>query len=90
MTDLTKTIQKNIKENKVIIGYNHTVKAIKLGKLELVVFANNFPEEKKESIKHNAKIAKVPVKEYENDSVNLGLICGKPFSIGVLAIKGSK
>lgn len=90
MSDLTKLIQQSVKENKIIFGYKQTIKAIKVKKPELIVFANNFPKEKRESIEHNAKMAKVAIKEFDKDSVNLGLICGKPFSVGILAIKGGK
>ncbi len=90
MIDLTKTIQEKVRLNQVILGYNEVIKAIKLKNPELIVIANNVPKEKKESIEHNAKIAKINVKEFDSDSVNLGLICGKPFPVSVLAIKGSQ
>ena len=66
------------------------MKFIKNENPELIIIANNFPDDKKKIIEHNAKIAKVDVKEYPNDSINLGLVCGKPFPIGVLAIKRTK
>ena len=90
MTDLTKIIQEKVKLNQVIFGYNQVIKAVKLKNPELVVIANNAPKEKKDTIEHNAKIARISVKNFENDSVNLGLICGKPFPVNVLAIKGSQ
>lgn len=90
MTDLTKTIQEKVKLNQVILGYNRVIKAIKIKNPELIVIANNIPKEKRETIEHNARIAKINVKEFNNDSVNLGLICGKPFPVNVLAIRGSQ
>ena len=88
--DLTDIIKTKTKENKVILGYNTVMKSIKTGSPELIVISNNFPDEKRKIIEHNAKISKVELKEYSNDSVNLGLVCGKPFAVGVLAIKRSK
>jgi len=90
MMDLTEIIKIKTKENKVILGFNTVMKFIKTGNPELIVVANNFPDDKRKIIEHNAKIAKVELKEYSNDSVNLGLVCGKPFTVGVLAIKRSK
>jgi large subunit ribosomal protein L30e len=90
MMELTDLIKEKSKENKLIIGYDTVMKFIKNENPELVILANNFPDDKKKIIEHNAKLAKVEVKEYPNDSVNLGLVCGKPFSIGVLAIKRTK
>jgi ribosomal protein L30E len=88
--ELTDLIKEKSKENKLVIGYDTVIKFIKNENPELIILANNFPDDKKKIIEYNAKIAKVEVKEYPNDSVNLGLTCGKPFSIGVLAIKRTK
>lgn len=88
--EITKLIKTRLKQNKIILGYNTVMKSIKTSHPEIIVFANNFPEEKRRMIKHNAKIIKIEVKEYSKDSVNLGLVCGKPFPVGVLAIKRSK
>jgi len=90
MMDLADLIKTKSSENKIVIGYDTVMKFIKNENPELIVLANNFPDDKKKIIEHNAKIAKVEVKEYSNDSVNLGLVCGKPFPIGVLAIKRTK
>jgi large subunit ribosomal protein L30e len=88
--DLTKLIQETVKKNQVIIGYNRVMKAIKTSNPKLIVMANNIPREKRERIEHNAKITKINVEIYPNDSTNLGLVCGKPFAISTLAIKGSE
>jgi large subunit ribosomal protein L30e len=88
--DLTDIIKTRTKENRVILGYNTVMKSIKNGNPELIVVANNLPDDRRKIIEHNAKIAKIELKEYSNDSVNLGLVCGKPFIVSVLAIKRSK
>jgi large subunit ribosomal protein L30e len=88
--DLEKTIKENLKEDKVIIGFKSVIKILKKGNPQMIVLANNIPEENKKIIIHNAQISNVEIKEYQNDSVNLGLVCGKPFPISVLAIKRSK
>ena len=88
--DLEKTIKENLKEDKVVIGFNSVIKILKKDKPQMIVLANNIPEENKKMIIHNAQISNVEIKEYQNDSVNLGLLCGKPFPISTLAIKRSK
>jgi len=88
--ELTKLIKEKIKQDKVIIGYKTVIKSLKNSKPELVVIANNIPNDKKKMIELNAKISKVQVKEHPKDSVDLGLLCGKPFLISVLAIKRGK
>ncbi|MBU5689808.1 MAG: 50S ribosomal protein L30e [Candidatus Aenigmatarchaeota archaeon] len=87
--DLANLIREKVKKKEVVIGYNNVIKILKTGKPKMIVLANNIPQDRKDIIIHNAKIAKVEVKEFDNDNVNLGLVCGKPFSVSVLAIKGS-
>ncbi|MCS7135173.1 MAG: 50S ribosomal protein L30e [Candidatus Aenigmarchaeota archaeon] len=84
---LTRIIQDKIKTKEVILGYNRVMKQLKIGKIKMIVFAKNLPENKKQEIIYNANLAKVEVKEFDGDNVNLGLTCGKPFSVSVLAIK---
>jgi large subunit ribosomal protein L30e len=88
--DLTDLIKTKIQQDKVVIGYNRVIKLLKIESPEVIVIANNFPEEKKKTIEHNTKISKIELKEYSGDGINLGLLCGKPFPVGVLAIKRSK
>ncbi len=88
--ELTKLIKEKIKQKKIIIGYKTVIKSLKNTHPELVIFAANIPSDKKKMIELNAKISKVQVKEYPKDSIGLGLLCGKPFSVSVLAIKRGK
>ena len=85
--ELEKLIKEKSKENEILLGYNNVIKSLKNSKPELVVVAKNIPEDKKKMIELNAKISKVQVKEYSEDNVNLGLLCGKPFSVSALVIK---
>lgn len=88
--DLNKTIKEAVKDNRVVFGYKSVIKEIKTGKPKLVVHSNNLPSDKLENILHNSKISKITVEEYPKDNLELGLVCGKPFSVSVLAIKGSE
>jgi large subunit ribosomal protein L30e len=88
--ELDKLIREKTKEKEVVIGYKNVIKFLKTGKPELVVVADNIPDDKKKMIELNAKISKIQLKEYPKDNVNLGLVCGKPFSVSVLAIKRGK
>ncbi len=85
--ELEKLIKDKVKENEVVLGYKNVIKLLKNSKPELIVVANNIPEDNKKIIELNAKMSKVEVKEYKEDNVNLGLLCGKPFSVSALAIK---
>jgi large subunit ribosomal protein L30e len=85
---LTETIQTAIKDNKAIIGYRKSIKFIKLYTPKLIVIAKNSPEVMRKEIEHCAKIKGVKVETFAGSSKELGIICGKPFPVTTLVIKG--
>lgn len=76
-----------VKSDKVIIGYKQTIKNIKIGSVKLIVIANNIPEELKKKIEHNAKIGGIKMEVFNGSSKELGVVCGRPFPISVIAIR---
>ena len=80
--NVDKSLIKAVKTGKVIIGANRTVDAATEGTAKVVVLASNCPED----IKNKVQATNVPVLEYEGTSVELGPICGKPFTIAAMAI----
>ena len=80
--NVDKSLIKAVKTGKVIVGANRTVDAAVDGSAKMVVLASNCPEE----IKKKVQATNVPVLEYEGTSVELGPICGKPFTIAAMAI----
>lgn len=89
MTGLTKTIKSAVNKKTVVFGYERVLKALKSGKLKLIVHGSNIPDYMLKTIEHNAKIDKVVVKNFEKDSIELGLTCGKPFPVSILGIRGN-
>jgi large subunit ribosomal protein L30e len=85
---LTETIQAALKANKTIVGYRKSIKFIKSNTPKLVVVAKNSPESVKKEIEHNAKTTGVKVEVFEGSSKELGIVCGKPFPVTTLVIKG--
>jgi large subunit ribosomal protein L30e len=88
VTDLTKIIQSAIKSNKIIIGYRESIKFIKTNSPKMIIIAKDAPEKIRKEIEDNAKIFEIEVKIFEGSCKDLGTICGKPFPVTTLAIKG--
>lgn len=84
MVDVDKVLKNTIKSGKVKIGTKETKSAIKKGSVKLVVISNNCPY----SIDINgmASKKKIPVYNYESNSIDLGTICGKTFAVSVFAV----
>jgi len=76
-----------IKENNVVIGSKQTIKQLKLKNIKMVVIASNCPDNIKKDIEYYSKLTGIKAEKFDGTAKQLGVFCGKPFSIAVLAIK---
>ena len=85
--DVDRGIRVAVDTGTVILGSDKSVQALKLGKGKLVIIASNCPEETREDVMHYSKLSDIPVYTYEGSSVDLGSVCGKPFTVATLIIR---
>ncbi|MBE6486198.1 MAG: 50S ribosomal protein L30e [Methanosphaera stadtmanae] len=85
--DIERGIRVAVDTGKVILGSNKSIQAIKLGNGELVVMAANAPKNLKEDVEVYSKLSEMPVYVFDGSSVDLGSICGKPFTVSVLVVQ---
>ncbi|MBI2545327.1 MAG: 50S ribosomal protein L30e [Candidatus Aenigmarchaeota archaeon] len=81
-------IQSAIKSNKAVLGFNESIKYIKTSDPKLVVIAENLPSSLKHEIENSVKVSKTKMEVFTGTSVELGIICGKPFPVSTLIVKG--
>ncbi len=75
-----------IRTGKYTLGTNSTIRVIASGKAKMVVIAENAPPELRERAIYYANLGKVPIYIFKGTSQDLGIICGKPFKISMLAV----
>lgn len=71
---------------KVVLGVDNTLKRALHADAKLVVVASNCPREKKEDLAHYAQLSNVPLIEFSGTSVELGVVCGKPFPVSAMSV----
>lgn len=84
MVEVDKVLKTTVKKGEVKIGTKETTNAIKNGKAKLVVVSQNCPNTSDITIL--AKKKKIPVYNYNSNSINLGISCGKAFAVSVFAV----
>ena len=84
--EASKEIRQAITTGEVVIGADKSLKTLKRGQAKLIIVASNCAQEVLADIKHYAKLANVPVHVFGGDSGELGMVCGKPFLVNVLAV----
>jgi ribosomal protein L30E len=86
MADETDKLLKAAKESKLIVGFNETLKAVKLGNAKEVFMTKSCSEAMKRQLKEAADLSKVSVSELPITSEALSAQLKKPFNITVAAI----
>jgi len=81
MIDIGRALKSAVTTGNVEFGVDQTEKAIKNGKAQLVIVARNCPSDylKNEDLG-------VKVHRYDGNNMELGALCGKPFSVSALAV----
>jgi ribosomal protein L30E len=85
MSDIDE-IRKNLKSEKLIIGTEETLKALRLGKLAKVYMASNCSQAARGDIEHYAKLGDTELVVLDIPNDELGVACRKTFSISVLSM----
>ena len=83
---VSEELGKAVSTGKVIVGTDRSLKALKRGEVKLVVAAANCPRETLEDLKYYTSLSGAKLHIFNSDSRELGLACGKPFTVNVVAI----
>ncbi|MCG7841141.1 MAG: 50S ribosomal protein L30e [Methanomassiliicoccales archaeon] len=81
MIDLGRALKSAVNTGKVVFGVQQTEKMIKSGEAKLIIVATNCPSDYVVSKSHG-----VPVYQYNGTNMELGALCGKPFSVSSIAV----
>jgi len=80
--DIAKSLRMAMRDGKAYIGAKNTLKSIQTGNAQLVILASNCPQRFRDVI----TASNVPTASLDVDSLELGSICGKLFTISALSI----
>ncbi len=81
MIDIGRALKSAITTGQVEFGVDQTEKALKSGKAQMIILSRNCPSE----LLTGTDIG-VKVHVYEGNNMELGALCGKPFSVSALVV----
>jgi len=84
--DVDRGIRVAVDTGDVTLGSEKSIQSLKLGKGQLVVVAKNSPKDILEDVEYYCKLSEIPVHTFDGTSVELGSVCGKPFTVATLVI----
>jgi large subunit ribosomal protein L30e len=86
MKDIRSDLGMVIKTGKVDLGENKVLSALLTGSPKLVLISGNCPNELKERVVYYSMLSATPCHTAEENSIEVGSVCGKPFPVSVLAV----
>ena len=86
MADLNRDLRLAVDTGKVIIGTREVAKALHGSEAKLVIVASAGKKESVEDINHMCSVANIKTVKFSGNSMSLGTVCGKPYSINAVAI----
>ncbi len=84
--EVSKEIGQAVATGKVVIGAARAIKTLKRGQAKLVIAASNCGPNIIADVKHYAKLANVRIHMFDGTGKDLGLACGKPFLVSIIAV----
>lgn len=87
MIDMNRAIATAVKTGKVMLGGGNAAKNAKLGRARMIVLSSNCPAGIKDDVNYYAKLSGIPVVIYKGNSIDLGMVCGKPFMISAITVR---
>ena len=86
-TDSALDIVRNAqKTDKLVIGLETTMNALKNNNLEYVFVASNAPQNMIDDLEHNSGIAETLISQVKVNSEDLGVACKKQFRVTVVGV----
>ena len=86
MANLSGDIRLAVDSGKVAIGANNVIASISKGDAKLVVLSLRGKPELHADIVHLAKLSGLKIINFKGSPVDLGAVCGKPFSVSTISV----
>lgn len=79
-------IRKLLSSEKLLLGSDRVLKAVRAGTVATVILASNVPAELRKEIEHYQRISKFEIEEAGIPNDELGTLCKKQFSVASIAV----
>ncbi len=86
MADLANDIRLAVDSGKAVFGVKESVDSIMASKAKVVIVASSNARDRLNDVMHLAKLSNVKLVVFQGNPMNLGVVCGKPYSVSVLSI----
>lgn len=75
-----------VSTGRIHLGSKMAMRELRRGRARMAIISSNCPEGIRERIENYGGLAKIPVLRHPKDSLDLGVLCGKPFPVSAIVI----
>jgi large subunit ribosomal protein L30e len=75
-----------ISTGRIHLGSKVAARELRMGRAKMAIVSSNCPEGNREQIEIYGRLADIPVLRHQKDSIELGVLCGKPFPVSAIVI----
>ena len=86
MSNIDQELRLAISTGRVQLGSKTTIRELRRGRALLVIVSSNIPQESKKTLENFGKLENIPVIQHQKDSVDLGILCGRPYQVSAIVI----
>ncbi|AJF60329.1 MAG: 50S ribosomal protein L30e [Candidatus Diapherotrites archaeon] len=85
--DISKEIRRAVDSGKTVFGLKQSSKSVLTGSGKLLIVAGNTPAKIREKAIGEAGVSSIPVYEFNGSGLELGSVCGKPFTVSLMVVE---
>jgi large subunit ribosomal protein L30e len=86
MSSVDHELRLALSTGKVQLGSKTAVREMRRGRARMAILSSNCPANKAEAIETYGRLSEIPVLTHAKDSVDLGVLCGKPYPVSAMII----
>lgn len=86
MSSVDHELRLALSTGKVQLGSKTAVREMRRGRARMAILSSNCPPDKAETIENFGRLSEIPVLRHAKDSVDLGVLCGKPYPVSAMVI----
>ena len=86
MSSVDHELRMALRTGRVQLGSKVAIRELRRGRARMAIISSNCQAKTREEIETHGKLSNIPVLNHQKDSIDLGVLCGKPFSVSVIVI----
>jgi large subunit ribosomal protein L30e len=86
MSSIDPQLRLALSTGKIQLGSKQAVRDMRRGRAKMAIISVNCPKRYKDAIIEHGKLGNIPVWKHDKDSVDLGMLCGKPYPVSAMVI----